>query len=166
MRRRNFAFSAARPYPRLQSAYRLPDGGLDLDKAASDLVRRRRLEQFAQRNLILVTTEPYSAPDGVSSEVEGALLPGYFHDSDVLGDGNVSVVSTFLWDHLSSRPDLEVLAPSGRRVRTPYLLMAFATIVIGKFLDTECHHETFACPNDYCDNIEDVDAFFARQMVL
>ena len=113
-------------------SYRLPDGGLDLDKAARDLVRRKPFRQLASGNLILVTTEPYSAPGAVGSEGEINPLPGYFHDDDVLGDGRVSIVSTFLWDRLPSKPDLDVLAPSGgRRVQTPYLLRTGESISVG-----------------------------------
>lgn len=142
--------------------YRLADGGLDLDRAAKDLMRRRNFKQLASANLVLVTAEPYSAPGAVGGEVKGVFLPGFFYETDVLGDGRVSIVSTFLWDHLPPRADLDVLAPSGRRAWPPYLLWALAIVVLDKLIDTEAHQEILACPNDYSHDVESIDAFFAQ----
>jgi hypothetical protein len=140
--------------------YRLADGGLDLDKAVKNLMRTKFFKQLASTNLVLVTAEPYSSPGAVGCEVNGVVLPGFFYESDVLGYNKVSIISTFLWDHLPARPDLAVLAPSGRRAWEPYLLYALSCVVINKLIDIETHIETLACPNDYCHDIRDIDAFF------
>jgi len=143
--------------------YRLAEGGLDLDRAVKDLMRRsKNFRQLASTNLVLVTAEPYSSPGAVGCEVNGVVLPGFFYESDVLGDNKVSIISTFLWDHLPDRPDITVLAPSGRRALQPYLLEALSAVIINKLIYIETHIETFACPNDYCHNVRDVDAFFER----
>ena len=142
--------------------YRLANGGLDLNKAAKDLTRRRYFKQLASSNSILVTTAPYSEPGAAHADVAGAVLEGFFCDSDILGDGKVSIISTYLWDRLPARTDLKVLGPSGRRAWQPYLLCAFAVIALDKLIDTEAHYETLACPNDYCHNVLDIDVFFEQ----
>lgn len=158
-----FHFESRHEAPPLNAEqYRLPDGGLDLDRAVHDLMRRRHFKQLASANLVLVTAEPYSSPGAVGSRVEGRVLPGYCYETDVLGDGKVSIISTYVWDHLPARPDLTVLAPSGRRAWPPYLLSSLAMIALDKLIGTESHGETLACPNDYCHDVADIDAFFAR----
>lgn len=175
------------PLPLDPDRYRLADSGLDLDRAVKDLMRQSYFKQLASSNLILVTAAPYSelgavpafvrfeevrgkitavpysGPGAVPSEVSDVVsLVGFFYETDVLGDGKVSIISTYLWDSLPARPDLKVLGPSGRRAWEPYLLWAFAIIALDKLVDTECHRETLACPNDFCHNVVDIDTFFER----
>lgn len=142
--------------------YRLPDGGLDLAKAIKDLVCRSQFKHLTSYKLILITEAPYSELGSVPTNVEVVSTPGFFFQTDVLGDQKISIVSTFLWDRLPVRPELDVLAPSGRRAWQPYLLLAFASIALDNWFEMGSHDETLACPNDYCHNIIDIDKFFER----
>jgi len=143
--------------------WHLPAGGLDLDKACKKLMGKEYFKQLVtMSNLIFITAEPYSVPGAVGCIVDGKFIPGYCYENDVLGDGKVSLISTYIWENLPLRLDLPALAPSGRRALAPFILLILATIALDKLIDTEAHNETLACPNDYCQEAQDIDAFFAR----
>ncbi len=142
--------------------YLIANGAYDLELAARELRRNGIFDQFGDSNIILVTNTPYSEEGAEVSTYMGKPRPEFYSEADVFGDGRTSIISTYLWEILTPNATLPVLAPSGRRALQPYLLSAFAMLALERYVQTESHPETLACPNDYCHEIQDIDQYYAH----
>ncbi len=143
--------------------YRLPHKGIDLERAAFDLSKESVFSEIiADNNIILVTSELYAVPHTDTTEIKGKKPDWYFNETDLFGDDKLAIISTFLWDHLKPRPEIEAL-PYGRRALTPFVLLNIVSIVLDRFIeDIPNHDKTQGCPNDYCENFRDIDVFFEK----
>jgi hypothetical protein len=142
--------------PIREDRYHLSIGGLDLESAARDLIETKQLRGMASRNFILATSKPYSTPDADIYE------ESYYFEDRLPFAQNVAIVSTHLWEQLSSNPDLDVLKPDGRRSIIPFLHYCFAMIALDKSVSAPIayHTQTYGCPFDYCYEPKDIDYFF------
>lgn len=145
-----------------EDKYKLKNGALDLDKAVRDLLRRRTFKQLAAEQLILVTSKPYSDQDTADNyanlNLEGQC---YYFEEGFSFTKNISLISTYIWDRLPSKPGIPITAtPTRHRALEPYLLLAFAAIALNRLTGMRPHEETRGCLLDYCDDVRDIDRFF------
>jgi hypothetical protein len=153
----SFEFSNIRSIvPIREDNYSLASGNLDLERAAKDLMKRKRFRSMASGNIILVTSRPYSTPDA------NIYDESYYLDDRLQFAENIAIVSTHLWEQLSPNPDLYVLKPDGRRAIVPFLHYCFAMIALDRCVSAPIayHTQTLGCPFDYCYEPKDIDYFF------
>ena len=146
-----------------EAKYILPNGGLDLDKAVKDLLRRKYFKELAEEDLILITSKPYS-DRSLSQDVEviDPLDGFYFSEESVTSDPNIALISTYIWERLPPRPDLPALSMYGERTIIPYIILMLAVIALVRCVKVTFanHLESRGCPFDYCYNVADIDMFF------
>lgn len=149
-----------------QSAYKLPSEAFDFDHVMDDLVSQQKyVQELLPHRPILITSLPYSNKNllnefGVKS-ISDELNQCYFYQIHEYPIGNAALISTFIWDHLP--PDNNIglpRSPSGRRALQPYLLFAFAAIILDPHGNVSIHEETRGCPFDYCNNVREIDEAF------
>lgn len=141
--------------------YLLRNGALNLDQALRDVIADGQLPVARDGNLILVTSKPYSNQDDLDGTAEYWLDNGFYFLQDWAGpNNNVAIISTYIWQQLPSRPELPMLAPSGRRTLEPYLLQSFAVLAANRLVDIPNHRATRGCPFDYLHHVPDIDRFF------
>jgi hypothetical protein len=164
----------AETVPIEEDKYKLTNGALDLRKAVGDLLRHESFKRLASGQLIFVTSKPDSDQD--SADQYGSLSLEeqcyFYHDSLQFDESlpfdeilpfakNVSIVSTYIWDHLPRIIGVPT-TNSGRRALEPYLFLSFAMIALSRCIDMPLPHhtETRGCPLDYCDTVQEIDRFF------
>jgi len=155
-----------------ESNYLLPNGALDLAEAIEDLVIRNRLiKKLLPRNLAIVTSRPFSDINLVQ-EFRGKplikeLSQCYFYNSFSFSNGSIALISTYIWEHLPLRKDIDFpISPSKRRALQPYILYIFGFLVLDLLLNVPVHEETLGCPFDYNNRVYDIDEFFLVNSVF
>jgi len=126
-------------FPVEPSQYELPNGGFDLDRAATDAVRT-----FTPRPAILVSSLPYTTADQRSLKKDDNL---FFLEEELDGEPDVSIISTYLWKTLD-----------GKRRLQPYILLMLAIIALHKVAKLQFHLESQSCPFDYCEPPVEIDS--------
>lgn len=155
--------------------YELTNKAFDLNQAIDDYVdnlvkQEKNAKEFFSNNPIFVTSLPFSDEDLVDDfqgkSLQEELSQCYFYDLYKYPQGNIALISTYIWDHLPQNKFINLpTSPSGRRVSEPYLLFEFASIVLDPLGDLAFHETTRGCPFDYCNNVYDIDEAFRVQKI-
>lgn len=106
-------------FPLDTDRYKLPNGGLDLEAAATDLLKRFKWP----RPLILMTSAPYTDRDYSQN-------PDYFFFSGGVDNDDVTIISTYGWDRL----------PGTRRLQT-FILYQLAQVLLARCSGLSYHFE-------------------------
>ena len=123
--------------------YRLHNSGYELDTAIVQLSKFRDLP----RPVILLTAAPYS-------ERRQGKVPDsfYFSDFDPPPLPGISIISTYIWEKILGRRELQ-----------RYLLSSFASFIFSHYANLEFHVEKQGCLLDYCYEFEDIDDIFKSE---
>jgi hypothetical protein len=127
-------------FPLDRQRYKFPNRGFDLDSAVKDVIHKHHLP----KPLLFVTSEPYGERE--SQTLKGAFIFGNHHPRF---DPEVSIISTYPWDHL----------PSSRPLQ-PYILYSLATTVLSKRGGLYFHEEARECPFFIGKKAADIDYSF------
>jgi hypothetical protein len=126
----------------LKKRYKLQNGGYDLDRAASVLLRARKLP----KPLILMTSLPYT--DGEHCRQKDWF---FFGDISLKEDPETAIISSYIWESFAPKRDLE-----------KYILLMLATVAIDRVAKVEFHSRTKGCPLDYCEEVAAIDQVLAN----
>jgi hypothetical protein len=154
-----------------KSAYEFTNGAIDFDNAIDDIVEQQKhVQELLTSKPVLITSLPYSDKKTLEEysgkPITDELSQCYFHEIFEYPAGNISLISTFIWDHLTANSAINVrTSPSGRRALQPYLLFQFASIILDPLADLPFHEETRGCPFDYCSDVQDIDEAFRVQKI-
>ncbi len=145
-----------KPYMFMEDCY-------DLDKAAKKWLATEDLSWLGSKELILVTSLPYSAPGAEMDDPDPRFRGLFFYDDAVRSKGKqVSIISTCVWDRLPPDKGLPPLIPwGGRRALKPYLLYAFAMVALARCIVLGYHDDRGGCPQNYNHYVKDCDRFFS-----
>lgn len=128
------------------SAYLLPNGTYDLDRAAATLHREARLP----KPFIFFTGLPYGDRD-----TQGDPNYTYFGGHADGDDATVSVISTYNWEQVLGREPLQ-----------QYILLMLASEVFWDSAELAYHNETRGCLFDYDFDIKDIYRVFQQDEPL
>jgi len=130
-------------YPIDSRKYQLANSGYDLDNAILDLLKEKTIPEPA----IFVTSLAYSTKeDGEKADCF------YFSETSYRFADKKCVVSTYPWDHLDGKRDVE-----------RYILVTLADVITKYFVAFPIsHREPRCCVNDHCDNYADIDKCFEK----
>lgn len=134
----DFTFYPGR-FPLDTDRYKLPNRGIDLEAAARPLVKKLK----GSRPLILLTSAPFTDQD------HGRIPKYFFYSGGVDDEEEVSILSTYAWEHLPGKRQLE-----------PFILYQLALFILERCADLSYHSETRGCLFDYCDDPKDIDLGF------
>ncbi len=118
--------------------YKLRNRGIDIEAAARPLLKKLKMLS----PVILLTSAPFTDQDH-------AQFPKYFFYSGAVGDDDVSIISTYPWEHLPGKRKLE-----------PFVLYELAQLVMERCTVLSYHSETRGCLFDYCEDPIDIDQGF------
>ena len=132
---RAFRFEFAPESFPLDEKHKVP-GAYDMESAIQSIIRSTPLP----RPLIFLSAQPYGQHEA------GDLTSNiFFSDTGLEFDPRISIVSTYLWEEMTSGHDLQ-----------SYILYSLAQIVLAQIANLEYHMETRGCLFDYCEETEDI----------
>lgn len=120
-----------------EEEYRFPNGALDLCRAAKDILAVKDLP----RPLILLTSLPLSTRE-YAQDKDGLL----FSASDFPDDSGIMVVSTHLWEQVSTQ----------KKRLQPYFIFMLAGLALQFSAKLAYHEETRGCFFDSCETAEEI----------